>query len=50
MVFDEMASWYAEEKHDIGADVKDNAVTKIAGLSSQVLSGPQGSPSTSTVV
>ena len=25
-VFDEMASWYADVKHDIGADVKENVV------------------------
>ena len=49
VVFDEMASWYADVKHDIGADVKENVVTKNAGPSSQVLSGPQGSPSTSAV-
>ena len=49
VVFDEMASWYAEVKHDIGADVKENAVIGNAGPSSQVLSGPQGSPSTSAI-
>ena len=49
VVFDEMASWYAEVKHDIGADVKENAVTGNAGPSSHTLSGPQGSPSTSVV-
>ena len=49
VVFDEMASWYADVKHDIGVDVKDNVVTENAGPSSQVLSGPQGSPSTSAV-
>ena len=49
VVFDEMASWYADVKHDIGADAKENVVTENAGPSSQVLSGPQGSPSTSAV-
>jgi len=49
VVFDEMSSWYAEVKQDIGADVKENVLTENAGPSSQVLSGPQGSPSTSAV-
>ncbi len=49
VVFDEMASWYADVKHDIGADVKENVVTEKAGPSSQVLSGPQGSSSTNAV-
>ena len=49
VVLDEMASGYAEVKHDIGADVKENAVTRNAGPSSQTLSGPQGSPSISVV-
>ena len=49
VVFDEMASWYLEENKAIGADVKESVVTENAGPSSQVLSGPQGSPSTSTV-
>ena len=40
---------YANVKHDIGADVKENVVIENASLSSQVLSGPQGSPSTSVV-
>ncbi|MGJ2631353.1 reverse transcriptase domain-containing protein, partial [Salmonella enterica subsp. enterica serovar Paratyphi A] len=48
MVFYEMASWYAEVQHDVGADVKDNVVIENASPSSQVLSGPQGSPSTGT--
>ena len=43
VVFDEMASWYADVKHDIGADVKENVVTERASPSSQVLRGPQGS-------
>ena len=29
VVFDEMASWYADVKHGIGADVKENVVTKM---------------------
>lgn len=45
VIFDEMASWYADAKQLIGADVKCNVVTENAGPSSQVLSGPQGSPS-----
>ena len=49
VVFDEMASWYLEENKAIGADVKESVVTENAGPSSQVLSGPQGSPSTSTI-
>ena len=43
VVFDEMASWYADVNHDIGADIKDNVVTKKASPTPQVLSGPQGS-------
>ena len=35
VVFDEMASWYANVKHEIGADVKENVVTKKAGPSSR---------------
>ena len=42
VVFDEMASWYADVKHDIEAYVKENVVIEKAGPSSQVLSGPQG--------
>ena len=34
VVFDEMASWYADVKHEIGADVKENVVTENAGPSS----------------
>ncbi|MCO5612558.1 hypothetical protein L7F22_066826 [Adiantum nelumboides] len=49
VVFDEMASWYADLKHDIGADVTDKVVTKNTGSSLHVLSGPQGSPSASVV-
>ena len=50
VVFDEMASWYVEEKQVIGADVKDNAVAENASPSSQVLSGPQGSSNVSAVL
>ena len=28
VAFDEMESWCVDEKHDIGADVEDNVVTK----------------------
>ena len=49
MVSNELASWYVDVKYNIGADVKDNVMTKNVGPSSQVLSGPQGSPS-STIV
>ena len=48
VVFNKMASWYADVKHEIGADVKENVVTEKAGPS-QVLSGPQGSSSTNVV-
>ncbi|MCO5568696.1 hypothetical protein L7F22_022395 [Adiantum nelumboides] len=49
VVFYEMASWYADLKHDIGADVMIKVVTKNADPSSQVLSGLQGSSSASAV-
>ena len=49
VVFDEMASWYADVKHDIGDDIKDNVLPEKAGPSSQVLSGPQGSSVTNTI-
>ena len=48
VVFDEMASWYANLKHDIGVDVKENVVIEKAGPSLQVLSGPQGSTGTTS--
>ena len=48
VVFDEMASWYLEENKAIRADVKESVVIENAGPS-QVLSGPQGSPSTRTI-
>ena len=38
VVFDEMASWYADVKHDIGIDVKENVVIEKEGPSSQILS------------
>ena len=49
VVFDEMASWYADVKHEIGVDVKENVMTEKVGSSSQVLSGPQGSSSTNAI-
>ncbi|MCO5558641.1 hypothetical protein L7F22_012227 [Adiantum nelumboides] len=49
VVFYEMASWYADLKHDIGVDVMDKMVTKNAGPSSQLLSGPQGLSSASAL-
>ncbi|MCO5596320.1 hypothetical protein L7F22_050381 [Adiantum nelumboides] len=49
VVFDEMASWYADLKHDIGADVTDKVVTKNVGPSLQVFSGSQGSSSASAI-
>ncbi|MCO5603339.1 hypothetical protein L7F22_057489 [Adiantum nelumboides] len=49
VVFDEMASWYADLKHDIGADVTDKVVTKNASVSLQVLSGSQRSSSASAI-
>ncbi|MCO5600233.1 hypothetical protein L7F22_054343 [Adiantum nelumboides] len=48
VVFDEMATWYADVKDDIGADVK-KSVVEISNVQSQVLSGPQGSPTSSHV-
>ena len=33
VVFDEMASWYDNVKHDIGVDVKENMVTEKVGPS-----------------
>ena len=49
VVFDEMASWYVEEKQVIGADVKDDVVVQIDKPQSQVLSGPQESSSHGSV-
>ena len=34
VVSNEMISWYADADHDIGADVKENVVTKNVGPSS----------------
>ncbi|MCO5610634.1 hypothetical protein L7F22_064873 [Adiantum nelumboides] len=46
VVFDEMETWYANVKKDLGTDVN-KSVAEIADLQSQVLSGPQGSPTSS---
>ncbi|MCO5564358.1 hypothetical protein L7F22_018018 [Adiantum nelumboides] len=48
VVFDEMATWYADVKDDIGADVK-KSVAENSNVQSQVLSGPQGLPASSHV-
>ncbi|MCO5573025.1 hypothetical protein L7F22_026789 [Adiantum nelumboides] len=48
VVFDEMATWYADVKDGIGADVK-KSVAENLDVQSQVLSGPQGSPTSSHV-
>ncbi|MCO5571782.1 hypothetical protein L7F22_025530 [Adiantum nelumboides] len=48
VVFDEMATWYADVKVDIGADVNKNVVEN-SDAQSQVLSGPQGSLASSHV-
>ncbi|MCO5613510.1 hypothetical protein L7F22_067787 [Adiantum nelumboides] len=48
VVFDEMATWYANVKDDIGADVN-KSVVENSDAQSQVLSGPQGSPASSHV-
>ncbi|MCO5610052.1 hypothetical protein L7F22_064287 [Adiantum nelumboides] len=48
VVFDEMATWYADVKDDIGADVN-KSVAENSDAQSQVLSGPQGSPASSHV-
>ncbi|MCO5570646.1 hypothetical protein L7F22_024373 [Adiantum nelumboides] len=48
VVFDEMATWYADVKDDIWADVN-KSVAKNLDARSQVLSGPQGSPASSHV-
>ncbi|MCO5559469.1 hypothetical protein L7F22_013069 [Adiantum nelumboides] len=42
VVFDEMETWYACVKDDIGVDVN-KSVAENSDLHSQVLSGPQGS-------
>ncbi|MCO5559755.1 hypothetical protein L7F22_013357 [Adiantum nelumboides] len=49
VVFYEMASWYADLKHDIGIGVANKVVTENAGPPLQVLSGPQGSSSASAI-
>ncbi|MCO5560990.1 hypothetical protein L7F22_014610 [Adiantum nelumboides] len=48
VVFDEMATWYADVKDDIGADVN-KSVAETLDLQSQVLSELQGSPASSHV-
>ena len=48
VVFNELASWYAYVKDDIGANVKENRSVENACAQSQTLSGPQGSPSACT--
>ncbi|MCO5577014.1 hypothetical protein L7F22_030836 [Adiantum nelumboides] len=48
VVFDEMATWYADVKDDIGTDVN-KSVAENSNVQSQVLSGPQGSPTSSHV-
>ena len=48
VVFDEMASWYLEVKDKSGTDVNENVVISNTGQQSQVLSGLQGSPSTTS--
>ena len=49
VVFDELKSWYSNANDGIGADVKESGVAENAGSQSQVLSGPQSSPSTGSV-
>ncbi|MCO5567506.1 hypothetical protein L7F22_021200 [Adiantum nelumboides] len=48
-VFDEMATWYADVKDDIGADVN-KSVAKNSDVQSQVFSGSQWSPTSNHVV
>ena len=45
VVFDEMASWYSDEKMSIGADVKETVDASIGKQESQALSGPKESSS-----
>ena len=50
VVFDEMASWYSEVKDNTdGDDVNETVVTRTIGQQSPVLSGPQESPSVTSV-
>ena len=49
VVFDEMATWYSEVKDNNAADVNETVVTHTTGQQSQVLSGPQESPSVTSV-
>ncbi|MCO5601934.1 hypothetical protein L7F22_056060 [Adiantum nelumboides] len=48
VVFDEMATWYADVKDDIGADVN-KSVAENSDAQSQVLTGPQRSSASSHV-
>ncbi|MCO5556847.1 hypothetical protein L7F22_010401 [Adiantum nelumboides] len=48
VVYDEMATCYADVKDEIGADVN-KSVAENLYVQSQVLSGPQGSPASSHV-
>ncbi|MCO5599410.1 hypothetical protein L7F22_053513 [Adiantum nelumboides] len=48
VLFDEMATWYADVKYDIGVDIN-KSVAENLDAQSQVLSGPQGSPASSHV-
>ncbi|MCO5609871.1 hypothetical protein L7F22_064104 [Adiantum nelumboides] len=48
VIFDEMATWYADVKDDIGADVN-KSVVENSNVQSQVLSGPQRSSTSSHV-
>ncbi|MCO5550434.1 hypothetical protein L7F22_003921 [Adiantum nelumboides] len=48
-VFDEMATWYAEVKDDLRADVDKSVAKKNSDVQSQALSGPQASPARSHV-
>ncbi|MCO5605556.1 hypothetical protein L7F22_059739 [Adiantum nelumboides] len=48
VVCDEMATWYADVKDDIEADVN-KSVAENSNVQTQVLSGPQGSPASSHV-
>ena len=49
VVFDEMASWYNDEKMSIGADVKEIVDASIGKQESQPLSGPRESSSSVSV-
>ena len=49
VVFDELACWYSEFQDGTEIDVNETVVTGNTGPQSQVLSGPQKSPSTTSV-